>query len=108
MWYLALRRNLQPRDTWKVSLDEHLAWMREHHERGSIILSGPSTDRALGIYLIRATSRPAAELIAASDPFTAAGHCAAGPHRMGDSSDPRRRPVQRGRLSDGPPRLTPR
>jgi len=77
MWYLALRRNLQPRDTWTVSLDEHLAWMREQHERGSIILSGPSTDRALGIYLIRATSRPAAELIAASDPFTAAGHCAA-------------------------------
>jgi uncharacterized protein YciI len=75
MWYLALRRDLQPRDTWTVSLDDHLAWMREQHERGSILLSGPSADRALGIYLIRANSRAAAEQIAAGDPFTAAGHC---------------------------------
>ena len=77
MWYLALRRNVQPRPSWTVTLDEHLAWMREQHDQGTILLSGPSTDRSLGIYLIRATSREAAERIAASDPFTAAGHCAA-------------------------------
>lgn len=77
MWYLALRRNLQPRESWTVSLDEHLAWMREQHKRGSILMSGPSGDRAMGIYLIRAGSREEAEQISASDPFTAAGHCTA-------------------------------
>jgi uncharacterized protein YciI len=76
MWYLALRRNLQPREAWTVTLDEHLGWMREQHARGAILLSGPSADRALGMYLIRADSRAAAEQIAASDPFTAGGHCA--------------------------------
>lgn len=75
MWFLALRRALQPRSEWTVSLDEHLAWMRAQHERGSILLSGPTSDRQLGIYLIRAASRVEAEQIAAADPFTAAGHC---------------------------------
>ena len=75
MWYLALRRSLQPRDQWTVSLDEHLAWMRQQHENGSITVSGPTPDRQLGIYLIRAASRAEAEQIAAADPFTTAGHC---------------------------------
>jgi uncharacterized protein YciI len=76
VWFLALRRNLQPRSARTVSLDEHLAWMRDRHAQGSILLSGPSADRELGIYLIRAETRAAAEEIAASDPFTASGHCA--------------------------------
>ena len=76
MWFLALRRNLQPREQWQVGLDEHLSWMLRQHQSGAIICSGPTPDRSLGIYLIRAGSRAAAEQIAASDPFTAAGHCA--------------------------------
>jgi uncharacterized protein YciI len=77
MFYLALRRNLQPRGEWTVSLDEHLAWMKRQHDAGAILLSGPSPDRSLGIYLIRAASLADAKDVAASDPFTAAGHCAA-------------------------------
>jgi uncharacterized protein YciI len=50
--------------------------MRRQHDEGSILMSGPSADRELGIYVIRAASRSAAEQIAASDPFTAIGHCA--------------------------------
>jgi uncharacterized protein YciI len=75
MWFLALRRSVAPRDQWTVSVDEHLAWMQVQHERGAIVASGPSRDRSLGIYLIRADSRETAEVIAASDPLTAAGHC---------------------------------
>jgi len=75
VWHLALRRNLQPRDSWAVSLDEHLSWMRQQHLAGNIVLSGPTPDRSMGIYLIRIDSRTEAEAIAASDPFTAAGHC---------------------------------
>jgi uncharacterized protein YciI len=70
-----LRRNLQPRDAWNVSLDEHLSWMRQQHLAASIVLSGPTPDRSVGIYLIRTGSRSEAEAIAGSDPFTAAGHC---------------------------------
>ena len=75
MWYLILRRASKPREEWTVTLDQHLVWMRQQHQAGKIVLSGPTPDRKLGIYLIRAGSRQEAEQIAASDPYTAAGFC---------------------------------
>jgi uncharacterized protein YciI len=76
MWYLTLRRPMKPREQWTVSLDQHLVWMKQQHESGKILFSGPTTDRKLGIYVIRAGSKDEAEKIAASDPYTAAGFCA--------------------------------
>jgi uncharacterized protein YciI len=76
MWFLCLRRNVRPREERHVTLAEHFVWMREQHETGRILISGPSEDRELGIYLIRAGSRDEAEGIAAGDPYTAAGDCA--------------------------------
>ena len=73
MWYLVLRRPVQPREEWTVSLDEHLVWMKQQHEAGRILFSGPTTDRKYGVYVIRAPNREEAETIAASDPYTAAG-----------------------------------
>jgi uncharacterized protein YciI len=48
--------------------------MKQQHDAGRILLSGPSPDRSLGIYLIKAESREEAEKVAAGDPYTAAGH----------------------------------
>jgi uncharacterized protein YciI len=73
MWYLVLRRPVQPREQWKVTLDEHLVWMKQQHEAGKILFSGPTTDRKYGIYVIRAATKEDAEKIAATDPYTAAG-----------------------------------
>ncbi len=75
MWYLVLRRAVKPREQWTVSLDQHLTWMKGQHEAGKILFSGPTADRKLGIYVIRADSREEAERIAASDPYTEAGFC---------------------------------
>ena len=74
MFYIALRRPVAPRDQWTTSLDTHLKWMEEQHRKGTILLSGPSPDRTLGIYLIKAESREEAEKIAGGDPYTVAGH----------------------------------
>ena len=76
MWYLILRKPIKPREEWTVSLDEHFVWMKQQHEAGRVLLSGPTPDRKLGIYVIRAASRAGAESIAGSDPYTAAGFCA--------------------------------
>jgi uncharacterized protein YciI len=73
MWYLTLRRALKPRQEWTVNLDQHLAWMKQQHEAGNILFSGPTTDRKYGVYVIRAASKNEAEKIAASDPYTVAG-----------------------------------
>jgi uncharacterized protein YciI len=76
MWYLILRRPLKPRQEWTVSLDQHLAWMQRQHQDGAILFSGPTSDRSLGIYVIRAGTKADAEKIASSDPYTAAGFTA--------------------------------
>jgi uncharacterized protein YciI len=73
MWYLTLRRNAKPRDQFTVTLDQHLVWMKQQHEAGRILFSGPTPDRSTGIYVIRAGSREEAEGIAANDPYTAGG-----------------------------------
>jgi uncharacterized protein YciI len=75
MWYLILRKPIKPREQWTVTLDQHLVWMKSQHDSGTIILSGPTRDRKLGIYVIRTASREAAERIASTDPYTAAGLC---------------------------------
>ena len=75
MWFIGLRSAVKPREEWNVTLDDHLSWMKRQHEAGKIVMSGPTPDRKLGIYLIRADSREEAEGIAGSDPYTAAGFC---------------------------------
>ena len=75
MWYLIHRRSVKPREEWTVTLEQHLIWMKEQHEAGRILFSGPTPDRKLGIYVIRAGSREEAECIAGSDPYTATGFC---------------------------------
>jgi uncharacterized protein YciI len=49
--------------------------MKRQHEAGKILMSGPTPDRKIGIYVIRAKSRDEAEKIAASDPYTEGGFC---------------------------------
>src|SRR5262249_564470 len=41
MWYLVLRRPVKPREEWTVTLDQHLVWMKQQHEAGKILFSGP-------------------------------------------------------------------
>lgn len=75
MWYLVIRRDVQPRQAWTATLDEHLAWMKVQHESGTVMFSGPTADIRTGIYVMRARSIEHARRIAAEDPFTRAGHC---------------------------------
>jgi uncharacterized protein YciI len=73
MFFFCKRLHLLPPGQRKSTLDEHLVWMKDQHEKGTIILSGPSPDLKLGMYLIRANSREEAEQVAKSDPYTAKG-----------------------------------
>jgi uncharacterized protein YciI len=73
MWFFCKRTHLHAPGERKCTLDTHLAWMKVQHEAGHIVMSGPSPDLKLGMYLIRAGSREEAEAIAASDPYTVAG-----------------------------------
>jgi uncharacterized protein YciI len=76
MWYLVMRRPVKPREEWTVNLDQHLVWMKQQHDSGRILFSGPTPDRKFGIYVIKAGSKAQAEEIANTEPYTAAGFCA--------------------------------
>jgi hypothetical protein len=36
MWFLCLRKAVRPREDWKATVDEHLAWMKTQHDAGTI------------------------------------------------------------------------
>jgi uncharacterized protein YciI len=73
MFFFCKRTHLKPPGQRKATLDQHLVWMKEQHEAGTILYSGPSPDLKLGLYLIRANSPQEADRIAASDPYTELG-----------------------------------
>jgi uncharacterized protein YciI len=75
MWFFCKRTHLKEPGQRKATLDEHLVWMRRQHEAGCIVMSGPSPDLRVGMYLIRAESAAEADRIAASDPYTEAADC---------------------------------
>jgi uncharacterized protein YciI len=79
MWFICLRRSIVEREKWTTPVDDHLSWMKQQHEAGKIVFSGPGQGEdgtAYGIYLIRCGSKQEAQQIAAGDPFTVNGHCA--------------------------------
>ena len=75
MWFFCTRTHLKDPGQRKATLDTHLAWMKRQHDAGAIVMSGPSPDLRIGMYLIRAESPAEADRIAASDPYTEAGDC---------------------------------
>jgi len=60
-WYLVIRRMQETPDGWK------------DHEDGSVIMSGPSTDLRLGIYVMRAQDASKARAVALRDPLLRSG-----------------------------------
>lgn len=71
MWYLILSKRKAPMDAVKARTAEHFAWMQVQHQAGTVAISGPTPDRTMGIYVVRAVSAEIARQIADSDPFHA-------------------------------------
>jgi uncharacterized protein YciI len=68
-WYLAIRRMAEPTASWRDLLPAHLAWLKDRHDEGSIIMSGPGTQPGLGIYIMRASGIAEATRIVHADPL---------------------------------------
>jgi uncharacterized protein YciI len=80
-WYLAIRRMAEPRASWHDLLPDHFAWLKDNHDTGTIIMSGPGSmsgpdsisrpgaEPSLGIYVMRALSVAEATRIVQADPL---------------------------------------
>ena len=53
----------------KARTADHFKWMQAQHAAGTVAISGPTPDRTMGIYVVRADSAENAHKIADSDPF---------------------------------------
>jgi uncharacterized protein YciI len=74
MWYIVLSRQLPDQEESKqVHVEEHRRWLEDQHRSGRLLFSGPTSDRAYGIYIMLASDRSEAERIAAQDPHHARG-----------------------------------
>lgn len=72
MWYLLLsHRDLPPvdDDARDKAREGHFAFLRKQHDAGKILFSGPTADRSMGIYVIKADSHDEAVAIADEDPM---------------------------------------
>jgi uncharacterized protein YciI len=74
MWYIVLSRSLPEKEESKeLHAEEHRQWLEDQHRAGRLLFSGPTSNRAYGIYIMLASSRSEAERIAAEDPHHVRG-----------------------------------
>jgi uncharacterized protein YciI len=74
MWYIVLSRSLPEKEESKqLNYEEHRQWLDDQHRAGRLLFSGPTSDRAYGIYIMLASSLSEAKSIAAQDPHHARG-----------------------------------
>src|SRR5215467_1020310 len=58
MWYIILSRSLpEKQESQKQNYEEHRQWLDDQHRAGRLLFSGPTADRAYGIYIMLASSK---------------------------------------------------
>ena len=62
-------------DGWRKHLMPHIAWLQERLKEGSLLASGPLSDRAVrpALLILSAPDRPTLDRVIASDPFAIEG-----------------------------------
>ncbi len=74
MWYIVLSRMLQGKEESRQQhYEEHRQWLEDQHRAGRLLFSGPTSDRAYGIYIMLASSKSEAEALAGQDPHHVRG-----------------------------------
>ena len=74
MWYLVLSRSLPEKEELKQrNYDDHRDLLEQQHRAGRLLFSGPTSDRAYGIYVMLASSLSEAQALAGEDPHHARG-----------------------------------
>lgn len=68
MWYLVLSRSVPDKmEIIRTHYEEHRQWLEDQHKAGRMLFSGPTSDRACGIYVLLASDLEEAKSIAAQD-----------------------------------------
>lgn len=55
-WYVVMSKSTAPREAIRGRENENLAWMKEQHEAGRCLFTGPTTE-GVGIWVFRGSSK---------------------------------------------------
>jgi uncharacterized protein YciI len=72
MWYVVLSKPIGSHERTLDSVRENLAWLKEHHEAGDALFTGPTTE-GVGIWVLKANDRDEAQALVNSHPWVKAG-----------------------------------
>ena len=72
MWYVVMSKSIGPREAIRGRENENLAWMKEHHDKGDVLFSGP-TNQGVGIWVLRGESKEAVEALIQTHPWVSSG-----------------------------------
>ena len=68
MWYVVMSKSIGPRELIRGREHENLDWMKENHNAGRVLFSGPTTE-GVGIWVLRADSKDEASQLAQGHPW---------------------------------------
>jgi len=71
-WYVVMSKSIGPREAIRGKEPLNLAWMKEQHEAGNVLFSGP-TDGGFGIWVLRASSKEEAAELLKTHPWVESG-----------------------------------
>lgn len=71
--YVIFLHQVPGRATTREAIHAHVAHLRRLDQAGKLVLCGPLTDAPLGLVVIRAADKAAAEATAQADPFVVQG-----------------------------------
>ncbi len=71
-WFVVMSKSIGPREAIRGIENKNLAWMKENHDNGNVLFSGP-TQQGVGIWVLRASSMDAARALVATHPWVEAG-----------------------------------
>ncbi len=71
-WYVVMSKSIGPREAIRGLEPLNLAWMKENHDNGNVLFSGP-TNQGVGIWVLRGSSIDAVKALIAEHPWVKAG-----------------------------------
>jgi uncharacterized protein YciI len=71
-WYVVMSKSTASRDAIRGRESENLGWMKEQHESGRVLFSGPTTE-GVGIWVLRGSSKDEVSAVLQTHPWVKDG-----------------------------------
>ena len=71
-WYVVMSKSTAPREAIRGRENENLSWMKQQHEAGRVLFSGPTTE-GVGIWVLRGAGKDEVSALLQTHPWVKDG-----------------------------------